>query len=137
MQRLIGTQAKKLEAADRITADENGDDVSVLHYPARGAAFFTYKGKPVDLRQIGRKLNVPYVLEGSVQRANQSATQAAKASCDPNYNASDAPRGDPQQSERDQHEAPPCKPKYPVVWAARRRQPILRRRPRRRDCLEC
>jgi hypothetical protein len=80
MHRLIETQAKKLEAADRITADENGDDVSVLHYPARGAAFFTYKGKPVDLRQIGRKLNVPYVLEGSVQRANQSATQAAKAS---------------------------------------------------------
>ncbi len=29
---------------------------------------FTYKGKPVDLRQIGRELNVRYVLEGSVQR---------------------------------------------------------------------
>jgi TolB-like protein len=29
---------------------------------------FTYKGKPVDLKQIGRELNVPYVLEGSVQR---------------------------------------------------------------------
>jgi TolB-like protein/class 3 adenylate cyclase len=29
---------------------------------------FTYKGKPVDLRQIGRDLNVRYVLEGSVQR---------------------------------------------------------------------
>jgi len=43
--------------------------------PARGAAFFTYKGKPVDLRQIGRKLNVRYVLEGSVQRASQSAIQ--------------------------------------------------------------
>ena len=53
--------------------------------PARGAAFFTYKGKPVDLRQIGRKLNVRYVLEGSVQRASQSAMQPAKASCDPNY----------------------------------------------------
>jgi hypothetical protein len=30
---------------------------------------FTYKGKAVDLRQIGRELNVRYVLEGSVQRA--------------------------------------------------------------------
>jgi TolB-like protein/class 3 adenylate cyclase len=30
---------------------------------------FTYKGKPVDLRQIGRELNVRYVLEGSVQRS--------------------------------------------------------------------
>ena len=30
---------------------------------------FTYKGKPVDLKQIGRDLNVRYVLEGSVQRS--------------------------------------------------------------------
>jgi TolB-like protein len=29
---------------------------------------FTYKGKPVDLRQIGRELSVRYALEGSVQR---------------------------------------------------------------------
>ena len=29
---------------------------------------FTYKGKAVDLTQIGRELNVRYVLEGSVQR---------------------------------------------------------------------
>jgi TolB-like protein/class 3 adenylate cyclase len=30
---------------------------------------FTYKGKAVDLKQIGRVLNVRYVLEGSVQRS--------------------------------------------------------------------
>jgi TolB-like protein len=30
---------------------------------------FTYKGKAVDHRQIGRELNVRYVLEGSVQRS--------------------------------------------------------------------
>jgi len=30
---------------------------------------FTYKGKAVDLRQIGRELNVRYILEGSVQRS--------------------------------------------------------------------
>jgi TolB-like protein/class 3 adenylate cyclase/Tfp pilus assembly protein PilF len=29
---------------------------------------FTYKGKPIDAKQIGRELNVRYVLEGSVQR---------------------------------------------------------------------
>ena len=29
---------------------------------------FTYKGNAVDLKQIGRELNVRYVLEGSVQR---------------------------------------------------------------------
>ena len=30
---------------------------------------FTYKGNAVDLKQIGRELNVRYVLEGSVQRS--------------------------------------------------------------------
>jgi TolB-like protein len=30
---------------------------------------FTFKGKPVDLKQIGRDLNIRYVLEGSVQRS--------------------------------------------------------------------
>jgi TolB-like protein/class 3 adenylate cyclase/Tfp pilus assembly protein PilF len=30
---------------------------------------FTYKGKAVDLRKIGRELNIRYVLEGSVQRS--------------------------------------------------------------------
>ena len=35
---------------------------------ARNTAF-TYKGKPVDAKQIGRELGVRYVLEGSVQRS--------------------------------------------------------------------
>ena len=30
---------------------------------------FSYKSKPVDLKQIERELNVRYVLEGSVQRS--------------------------------------------------------------------
>jgi adenylate cyclase len=30
---------------------------------------FTYKGRPVDIRQVGRELGVRYVLEGSVRRA--------------------------------------------------------------------
>ncbi len=30
---------------------------------------FTYRGKHVDLKQVGRELNVRYVLEGSVQRS--------------------------------------------------------------------
>jgi adenylate cyclase len=32
---------------------------------------FTYKGKPVDVRQIGRELGVRYVLEGSVRRSGE------------------------------------------------------------------
>ncbi len=35
---------------------------------ARNTAF-TFKGKAVDVKQVGRELNVRYVLEGSVQRA--------------------------------------------------------------------
>ena len=35
---------------------------------ARNTAF-SYKGKPLDVKTIGRELNVRYVLEGSVQRA--------------------------------------------------------------------
>jgi TolB-like protein/Tfp pilus assembly protein PilF len=35
---------------------------------ARNTAF-TFKGKPVDVKKLGRELNVRYVLEGSVQRA--------------------------------------------------------------------
>ena len=34
---------------------------------ARNTAF-TYKGKPVDAKQLGRELNVRYILEGSIQR---------------------------------------------------------------------
>jgi TolB-like protein len=35
---------------------------------ARNTAF-TYKGKPLDVKTIGRELNVRYVLEGSLQRS--------------------------------------------------------------------
>jgi TolB-like protein/Flp pilus assembly protein TadD len=35
---------------------------------ARNTAF-TYKGKPVDAKQLGRDLNVRYILEGSIQRS--------------------------------------------------------------------
>jgi len=32
---------------------------------------FVYKGKPVDVRQVGRELGVRYILEGSVQKAGE------------------------------------------------------------------
>ncbi len=35
---------------------------------ARNTAF-TFKGRPIDVKKLGRELNVRYVLEGSVQRA--------------------------------------------------------------------
>src|SRR4029077_15258189 len=40
---------------------------SWLFVIARNSSF-TYKGKPVDVRQVGRELGVRYVLEGGVRR---------------------------------------------------------------------
>ena len=44
---------------------------------ARNTAF-TYKGKPVDVKQIGRDLGVRYVLEGSVRRLEDKITVNAQ-----------------------------------------------------------
>jgi TolB-like protein/class 3 adenylate cyclase/Tfp pilus assembly protein PilF len=56
--------------ADAVTEDVTTDlsrinDMVVI---SRNTAF-TYKDKPVDARQIGRELNVRYLLDGSVRRA--------------------------------------------------------------------
>ena len=42
--------------------------LSEVHVIARNSSF-TYKGKSVDLKQVGRDLGVRYVLEGSVRKA--------------------------------------------------------------------
>ena len=39
---------------------------------------FTYKDKPTDIRQVGKDLNVRYVLEGSIQRADQNVRVTAQ-----------------------------------------------------------
>jgi adenylate cyclase len=45
---------------------------SELFVIARNSSF-TYKGKAVDVRQVGRELGVRYVLEGSIRRGGESA----------------------------------------------------------------
>ena len=42
--------------------------LSELNVIARNSSF-TYKGKPVDVKRVGRELGVRYVLEGSVRKA--------------------------------------------------------------------
>jgi adenylate cyclase len=49
---------------DIITALSQNPDMFVI---ARNSSF-TYKGKPVNVRQVGRELGVRYVLEGSVRK---------------------------------------------------------------------
>jgi adenylate cyclase len=61
--------------ADAITEDLTTDlshlqDAFVI---ARGTAF-TYKGKPVGPKEIGKQLGVRYVLEGSVRRVGETVT---------------------------------------------------------------
>jgi len=55
--------------ADGITDDLTTDlsRISGSFVIARTTAF-TYKGKPIDVKQIGRELGVRYVLEGSIRR---------------------------------------------------------------------
>jgi class 3 adenylate cyclase/TolB-like protein len=65
--------------ADGITDDLTTD---LSHLPdsfviARGTAF-TYKGKPVDAKQVGRELGVRYLLEGSVRRVGETITVNAQ-----------------------------------------------------------
>jgi adenylate cyclase len=65
--------------ADGITDDLTTD---LSHLPdsfvvARNTAF-TYKGKPVDVKQIGAELGVRYVLEGSVRRVDENITVNAQ-----------------------------------------------------------
>ncbi len=58
--------------ADGITEDLTTDlsHLDGSFVIARNTAF-TYKGKPVDVKQIGRELGVRYVLEGSVRRLGE------------------------------------------------------------------
>src|SRR5271154_5667950 len=65
--------------ADGITDDLTTD---LSHLPdgfviARGTAS-TYKGKPIDAKQIGRELGVRYLLEGSVRRVGENITVNAQ-----------------------------------------------------------
>jgi adenylate cyclase len=65
--------------ADGITDDLTTD---LSHLPdsfviARGTAF-TYKGKAVEAKEIGRELGVRYVLEGSVRRVGETITLNAQ-----------------------------------------------------------
>ncbi len=63
---------------DIITALSHFKDLFVI---ARNSSF-TYKGKSIDIRQIGRELGVRYVLEGSVRHSgNKGGGSRVRISC--------------------------------------------------------
>ena len=65
----IGGDPEQQHFVDGVTESLTTDLSRIRHAVVIGRnTAFTYKGKPVDLKQIGRELNVRYVLEGSVQR---------------------------------------------------------------------
>jgi TolB-like protein/class 3 adenylate cyclase len=104
--------------ADGITEDIITDlarfhDLDVI---ARNSTY-VYKGKPVDVRQVGKDLNVGYVLEGSIQRQGDSVRVTSQLI--------DAGTGAHVWSERwDRPVATssPCRPRWPRrsprPWAA-------------------
>jgi TolB-like protein/class 3 adenylate cyclase/Flp pilus assembly protein TadD len=65
--------------ADGITDDLTSDlsRISGSFVIARTTAF-TYKGKPIDAKQIGRELGVRYILEGSVRRTGEQVRANAQ-----------------------------------------------------------
>ena len=64
----IGGDPEQEHFVDGVTESLTTDLSRIRHAVVIGRnTAFTYKGKHVDLKQIGRELNVRYVLEGSVQ----------------------------------------------------------------------
>lgn len=65
--------------SDGLTEVLTGDlsKISSLFVIARNSAF-TYKGKAVNVQDIGKELGVRYVLEGSVQKANEQVRIVAQ-----------------------------------------------------------
>jgi TolB-like protein/DNA-binding winged helix-turn-helix (wHTH) protein len=65
----IGADLEQEYFADGITENLTTDlsRIAGCFVIARNSAF-SYKGKSIDVRQVGRELNVRYVLEGSVQQ---------------------------------------------------------------------
>ena len=55
-------------AEDIITARSRFPDLVVV---ARNSSSFAYKGKAVDMRQVGKELGVGYVVEGSVRKEGE------------------------------------------------------------------
>ena len=65
----IGGDPEQEHFVDGVTESLTTDLSRIRHAVVIGRnTAFTYRGKPIDLKQIGRELNVRYVLEGSVQR---------------------------------------------------------------------
>ena len=66
----IGGGAEQEPFVDGVTESLTTDlsRIRGAYVVARNTAF-TYKGKPLDVKTIGRELNVRYLLEGSVQRS--------------------------------------------------------------------
>jgi TolB-like protein len=74
----LGNDPDQQYFADGITEDLTTDlsRIPGMFVISRNTAF-TYRGKPVDSKQIGRELGVRYLLEGSVRRlANQVRVNA-------------------------------------------------------------
>lgn len=75
----IGNDPEQDYFSDGMTADLITDlsKISGLSVIARNSVF-TYKDNPVDVREVGEELNVRYVVEGSVRKANNTLRISAR-----------------------------------------------------------
>jgi TolB-like protein len=66
----LGSDPEQQYFADGITEDLTTDLSRIPHmFVISRSTAFTYEGKRVDTKQVGRELGVRYVLEGSVRRS--------------------------------------------------------------------
>jgi adenylate cyclase len=75
----LSTDPDQQYFADGITEDLTTDlsRIADMFVIARNTAF-TYKGKSIDAKQVGRELGVRYILEGSVRRSGQQVRANAQ-----------------------------------------------------------
>jgi TolB-like protein len=70
----LGNNPDQQYFADALTEDLTVDMSRLAHmFVISSSTAFTFKGKPIDTKRIGRELGVRYVLEGSVKRSGDQA----------------------------------------------------------------
>jgi adenylate cyclase len=74
----LGGDPEQEYFADAITNDLTNGMSRLPVTLIAGNTAFTYKGKPIDVRQIGRELGVRYVVEGTVRRSGDNVGVTAR-----------------------------------------------------------
>jgi hypothetical protein len=94
----IGGGPKQDYFVDGVTESLTTDLSRISAFVIGRHTAFTYKGKAVDLKRIGRELNVRYVLEGSRSAQRQPASGQRATESTPKPAATFGPSGSKRPS---------------------------------------